>query len=235
MTCFHAYPLYRIGTNLFLLWSVLVGVLVKSPECFLWFGKESIGVGLGINARNGHDFETEDFVRVWKEPKVIGLGVCPVPHHARLGCPDRLLDGFASEMAVGLILVASCPGGTASNVVVFWLGKGRASVSMTLASTLALWMTPPDELVRGYYLPVDPWALFKGIIMVVLLPLTVGVGWNRFSQISRKASAYSPLVSVLLILLIVGFVQAAKRTLILENWVTFPLRPLLYAGLFSAL
>ena len=107
---------------------------------------------------------------------------------------------------------------------------------MTLASTLAaIWMTPLlTSWYAGHYLPVDPWALFKGIIMVVLLPLTVGVGWNRFfAKSARKASAYSPLVSVLLILLIVGFILAAKRNLILENWVTLLLSVLfLHAGSF---
>jgi len=230
----------RIGTNLFPLWSVLVGVLaLVSPECFLWFGKESIGVGLGIIMLGmGMTLKTEDFVRVWKEPKVIGLGVCAqfliMPAWGALIAYSM---GLPPEMAVGLILVASCPGGTASNVVVFLArGKVALSVSMTLASTLAaIWMTPLlTSWYAGHYLPVDPWALFKGIIMVVLLPLTVGVGWNRFfAKSARKASAYSPLVSVLLILLIVGFVLAAKRNLILENWVTLLLSVLfLHAGGF---
>ena len=230
----------RIGTNLFPLWSVLVGVLaLVSPECFLWFGKESIGVGLGIIMLGmGMTLKTEDFVRVWKEPKVIGLGVCAqfliMPAWGALIAYSM---GLPPEMAVGLILVASCPGGTASNVVVFLArGKVALSVSMTLASTLAaIWMTPLlTSWYAGHYLPVDPWALFKGIIMVVLLPLTVGVAWNRFfAKSARKASAYSPLVSVLLILLIVGFVLAAKRTLILENWVTLLLSVLfLHAGGF---
>ena len=70
--------------------------------------------------------------------------------------------------------------------------------------------------------------------MVVLLPLTVGVGWNRFfAKSARKASAYSPLVSVLLILLIVGFVLAAKDPDSRELGDSSPLRPLLACrGLF---
>ena len=215
----------RMGTNLFPLWSVLVGIIaLVEPKSFLWFGKDSIGVGLGIIMLGmGMTLKAEDFVRVWKEPKVIGLGVCSqfliMPAWGALIAYAMKLP---PEMAVGLILVASCPGGTASNVVVFLArGKVALSVSLTLASTIAaIWMTPLlTSWYAGHYLPVDPWALFRHILLVVLLPLTVGVGWNRFfPKSARQASAYSPLVSVLLILMIVGFVLAAKRTLILDNW-----------------
>ncbi len=215
----------RIGTNLFPLWSVLVGIVaLVEPRCFLWFGKEAIDAGLGmIMLGMGMTLKAEDFVRVWKEPKVIGLGVCAqfliMP---AWGALIAYLMKLPPEMAVGLILVASCPGGTASNVVVFLArGKVALSVSLTLASTLAaIWMTPLlTSWYAGHYLPVDPWALFRGILWIVLLPLSVGVAWNRFFTISaRKASSYSPLVSVVFILLIVGFVLAAKKDLILENW-----------------
>ena len=215
----------RMGTNLFPLWSVLVGILaLVEPRCFLWFGKEAIDVGLGIIMLGmGMTLKAEDFVRVWKEPKVIGLGVCSqfliMPSWGAL---IAYLMGLPAEMAVGLILVASCPGGTASNVVIFLArGKVALSVSMTLASTIAaIWMTPLlTSWYAGHYLPVDPWALFRGILWIVLLPLTVGVAWNSFfPKSARQASAYSPLVSVLFILLIVGFVLAAKKELILENW-----------------
>ncbi len=215
----------RMGTNLFPLWSVLVGIIaLVEPRCFLWFGKEAIDAGLGIIMLGmGMTLKAEDFVRVWKEPKVIGLGVCSqfliMP---AWGALIAYLMGLPAEMAVGLILVASCPGGTASNVVVFLArGKVALSVSMTLASTIAaIWMTPLlTSWYAGHYLPVDPWALFRGILWIVLLPLTVGVAWNSFfPKSARQASAYSPLVSVLFILLIVGFVLAAKKELILENW-----------------
>ncbi len=174
-----------------------------------------LGMGMTLTA--------DDFIRVWKEPKVIGLGVCSqfliMP---AWGALVAYLMGLPPQMAVGLILVASCPGGTASNVVVFLAqGKVALSVSMTLVSTIvAVWMTPLlTSWYAGHYLPVDPWALFRGILWVVLLPLTVGVVWNRFfPRSAHRASAYSPLVSVLFILLIVGFVLAAKKELILANW-----------------
>ena len=210
---------------MFPLWSVLAGILALAlPDSFLWFGKEAIDVGLGIIMLGmGMTLKAEDFGRVLKEPGAVGLGVCAqflvMPGWGALVAHFMNLP---PEMAVGLILVASCPGGTASNVIVF-LARGRValSVSLTLASTVAaVWMTPLlTSWYAGHYLPIDAWALFRGIIWIVLLPLAVGVAWNRFfPESARRASAYSPVVSVLFILLIVGFVLAAKKDLILENW-----------------
>ena len=56
----------RIGTNLFPLWSVLVGIVaLVEPRGFLWFGKEAIDAGLGmIMLGMGMTLKAEDFVRV---------------------------------------------------------------------------------------------------------------------------------------------------------------------------
>lgn len=213
------------ATQLFPLWSLLAGILaLVFPESFLWFGKGAIHFGLGVIMLGmGMTLKMEDFIRVWREPRIIGLGVLSqfliMPAWA---ASLAYLMGLPGEMAVGLILVACCPGGTASNVVVF-LARGRValSVSLTLASTIAaVWMTPLlTNWYAGHYLPIDPWALFRGILSVVLLPLAVGVLWNRFFPKSAVwASVYSPLVSVLFILLIVGFVLADKREVIIDLW-----------------
>ena len=54
---------------MFPLWSVLVGILALAwPESFLWFGKETIDVGLGIIMLGmGMTLTADDFIRVWKE------------------------------------------------------------------------------------------------------------------------------------------------------------------------
>ena len=134
-------------TQLFPLWAVIVGILsLYEPSYFLWYGKDAIGVGLGIIMLGmGMTLEFTDFWRVWKEPKLIGMGV--VSQFLIMPAWGAFLAwsmSLPSEMAVGLILVASCPGGTASNVVVF-LAKANValSVSLTMASTLlAIFLTP---------------------------------------------------------------------------------------------
>lgn len=213
------------ATQLFPFWSVLVGALaLYEPSLFLWYGKDAIGLGLGIIMLGmGMTLDTKDFQQVWRQPHIVGLGVffqfLIMP---AWGAFLAWVMGLPTEMAVGLILVSSCPGGTASNVVVF-LAKANValSVSLTLVSTiLAIFLTPwLTALYAGHYVPVDAWGLLKSILLIVLFPLILGVAWKRlFKKTAHQVAKVSPFLSVLFILLIVGFVLAAKKSLILENW-----------------
>lgn len=215
------------ATKLFPVWSVLVGVsALYEPSLFLWYGKNAISLGLGIIMLGmGLTLSPKDFGEILKRPKLVALGAflqfSIMPAWAAIISYVFSLPG---EMAVGLILVASCPGGTASNVVVF-LANGRValSVCLTVCSTLLAIVVTPwlTHFYAGHYLPVDPWALMQSILYVVLLPLFLGIIWKvYFSSSAKFVSSFSPLLSVLFILLIVGFVLAAKKQIILENWKT---------------
>ena len=190
-------------TQLFPVWSVVVAMIALFyPPAFLWYGAGAISWGLGlIMLGMGMTLTPEDFKRVWQVPKLIALGV---------GLQFLIMPGWSAllatllhlptEMAVGLILVACCPGGTASNVVVF-LAKGNValSVSLTLCSTLiAVFMTPwLTYFYAGQYIPIDPWALLSTIFTVVVVPLFVGVIWKfYFGRSAHLISSFSPLVSV---------------------------------------
>ena len=215
------------ATNLFPLWSLLVGVFaLYEPSIFLWYGKEAISVGLGIIMLGmGMTLSVEDFAEVLRKPKLVALGALlqfsVMPAWAAF---VSFIFELPAEMAVGLILVASCPGGTASNVVVFLAGGRVAlSVCLTACSTLLAIVVTPwlTHYYAGHYLPIDPWALMKSIFYIVLIPLIVGVSWKKFyPKTALRASVFSPLLSVLFILLIVGFVLAAKKEIILKHWQT---------------
>jgi BASS family bile acid:Na+ symporter len=90
------------------------------------------------------------------------------------------------EMAVGLILVASCPGGTASNVVVF-LANGRValSVCLTAVSTLLAIVVTPwlTHLYAGHYLPVGPLGFNEKYILHRSDPSAF---WNQSEKILPK-------------------------------------------------
>jgi len=213
------------ATQLFPLWSILVaGLALYEPAIFLWYGKEAIGFGLGVIMFGmGMTLDAKDFKHVWRQPHIVGLGVFSqfliMPGW---GAFLAWIMNLPTEMAVGLILVSSCPGGTASNVVVF-LAKANValSVSFTLVSTiLAIFLTPwLTSLYAGHYVPVDGWGLLKSILLIVLLPLIFGLAWRKlFRNSAGQVAKISPFLSVLFILLIVGFVLSAKRTLILDNW-----------------
>jgi BASS family bile acid:Na+ symporter len=215
------------STKLFPLWSLLVGgVALYSPESFLWYGKDAIGYGLAIIMLGmGMTLEVQDFLKIWKKPKIVGFGV--FAQYLIMPAWGSLLVWvfeLPDELAVGLILVSCCPGGTASNVVVFLARADVAlSVSLTTFSTLCAVIFTPwlTGLYAGRYVPVDSFALLKSICMVVILPVFIGLLWKRyFKKSALGISRISPLISVIFILLIVGFVLAAKKSIIINHWST---------------
>ena len=120
-----------------------------------------------------------------------------------------------------MILVACCPGGTASNVIAY-LAKANValSVAMTTCSTLAAIILTPllTASFSGSYLEVDAWGLFYSTLKVVLIPVTLGVILNQyFSKFTQKIIPYSPPVAVLLIVLIVASIIGQGKEIILSS------------------
>ena len=181
-------------------------------------------LGLGLHyAGYGYDFEWGGFCQGFKVPKTIFLGVSLqfLIMPAWSAFLAWVLE-LPPEMAVGLILVACCPGGTASNVVVLAKANVALSVSLTLCATLiAVLLTPwLTYFYAGHYVPIDPGSLLKSILLIVLLPLTFGACLNHFfTRMSKTVGSFSPLISVVFILLIVGYILAVKRDIILEHGV----------------
>ena len=103
--------------------------------------------------------------------------------------------GLEEGLAVGLILVACCPGGTASNIVAY-LARGNValSVAMTMVSTFAaIALTPllTGELA-GTYVEIDRWNLLRNMVAIVLVPVLLGSFLNRlFPKAAARMSEYS--------------------------------------------
>ena len=113
-------------------------------------------------------------------------------------------------LALGVILVGSCPGGTASNVVA-WLARGDValSVAMTTASTLlAPVMTPLWVwLIASSWLDVDAAGLLFSVVQIVLLPVLLGLFIRRFWQPPAWVlEGVLPLIAMLAIAWIVGVI-----------------------------
>jgi BASS family bile acid:Na+ symporter len=119
------------------------------------------------------------------------------------------------EYKLGLLLVGSCPGGTASNVIVYlFKGDVTLSVLMTFMSTvLSVVMTP---LLLGLYmgktmvLPIDK--MIVDILQFVLFPIIIGILIRKFSSTSLlKTIEYSSTtVAVLVISLIVASIVSVN-------------------------
>jgi BASS family bile acid:Na+ symporter len=158
----------------------------------------------------------EDFRRVLEMPKAvfIGLGlqytIMPV-----MGFSFARLFGLESEVAAGLVLIGSCPGGVASNVMAF-LARANVplSVTMTACSTLlSPLMTPlAMKLLAGRYVPIAALPMMWSILKMVILPLVVGIVIHRYQP--RMATALVrvlPFLAMLSICVIIAITIALSR------------------------
>lgn len=222
----------RQATNLFALWTVLGTAWAwLFPPHFLWvvdgtfrpFGQSLVSVLLGVIMLGmGLTLSPTDFRRVLTMPKAVATGVgLQFTVMPLAGITFATLFGLETGLAVGLILVSCCPGGTASNVVTYLARANLAlSVTMTLFSTLVAIIATPllTGWLAGVFVEIDRWALFRGMVTIVLLPVIAGVVLNRlFPKATAHIATYSPLASVVGVVLIVGGIIAASKDLIVEH------------------
>ena len=212
-----------ILSNAFPLWIVLGCAWAWfQPGAWTWF-KPYIEPGLGVIMLGmGLTLRVADFAAVAKEPKNVALGVAAQFLIMPLAA-WAIARAFQLEpgLAIGLILVGCCPGGTASNVICYMARANvPLSVLLTMCSTVvAIFATPLlTRWLAGAWLPVDAWALFRSMLVVVLLPLVSGVAVNSLlgrikhpARIRLWIDAVGPLLSVAVIVLIVSCIVGLKK------------------------
>lgn len=218
----NAFPVWVVSGALLALWI---------PETALWFKPEWIPYFLGVIMLSmGLTLDWPDFRKALAAPRLLFLGaglqylIMPA-----LGLSVSLLFDLPLDFMIGIVLVACCPGGTASNVVCFIARANVAlSVSLTTVSTLlaviltplltTLLVEPLSEKLTGTALHVDTLGLFLNTFKVVILPVTIGVALNHFFHpVVKKATPYTPLLAVLSIVFIVDFILAVKKDAIIES------------------
>jgi hypothetical protein len=167
-------PVLERFTLLFPLWTLLaVALALPFPGLFTWLQGPLIVLALAlIMLGMGLELQWADFQRVLRRPAPAALGVLAqylvMPALAALVAWVLRLP---PPLAVGLILVGCCPGGTASNVVCLIARADVAlSVVMTSISTLAAVLLTPllTGWLAGRYVPVDGWKLLLDVLQVVV-------------------------------------------------------------------
>ncbi len=201
--------LLSLCTNLFPVWVVFGGALALwHPAWFTWFSGGFITWGLAVIMLGmGITLSVDDFKAVLKTPRAVAAGfVAQYLIMPFLGWSIANALKLDTPLAVGLILVACCPGGTASNVVSYLARANVAlSVLMTMATTFgAIVMTPLlTKWLAGSRVPVDAMGLFLSTLQIVLAPLVIGLVLNRFlPRFVKFILPVSPLISVLTITMI---------------------------------
>jgi bile acid:Na+ symporter, BASS family len=213
----------RIITNLFVLWVTLAaGLAFIWPEGFRWLAPY-INLGLGaVMFGMGVTLTSSDFRRVIKTPYAVAVGVIAqfliMPLIAAVLA--KVLE-LPPPVAAGLILVGSCPGGTASNVMVY-LARGDVALSVTLTSVSTMFSviaTPAlMQWLAGQYLPVDAVAMLWSILMIIILPVGAGLAFHRIAgpRVKQVVDAM-PILSVAVIVILVACVVALSRSQIASS------------------
>lgn len=228
------------GFAIWLFGSVIVALIY--PASFAWVNLKSwldpmLGVvmlGMGLT------LTISDFTRLAKQPVPILLGVAlQFTIMPTLGYWIARAFQLDTPIAVGLILVACCPGGTASNVISYIAKADVAlSVTMTAFSTiLAVFATPLlTAWLAGNRVDVDPWTLMLKTAMVVIVPVAVGLGLRRYwPSLASRLLPIAPSIAVLFIVLIVAGVVAGLQATILESGLMIGLAVLTVHGCGAAL
>lgn len=187
------------------------------PEGFKWIpgytalflGTAMFGMGLTI--------KKEDFKVVLSRPKEVFAGCVLqytiMPFAAYLLAVVFNLD---TDLALGVILVGCCPGGTASNVIAY-IAKGDVplSVGMTIASTLIAPLVTPFlvYILAGAWVEVSFWAMVMSVVKIVLLPVIAGIILNgMFREKVEQLGAVLPLISIVAIVAIIDGIVAVSAS-----------------------
>ena len=212
----------------FIIILLAVGISLLYPNSFAWVLSEYSGINI-INLllsivlfTMGTTLKVDDFINVFKNPKEIAAGISAqyiiMPLIAFCLASAFSLD---TALTVGIILVGTVPGGTASDVITF-LAKGDValSVSLTAVSTVISPILTPliTLLLIGNQIHFNPVDMFISIIEIVIIPIAIGLALNyKFPDFCEKLKDYLPAISSIVICLIVAGVIGANKQAILTS------------------
>lgn len=201
---------------------LIAAIALFQPWTFKWvapnitylLGLVMFGMGMTLSMK--------DFKLVFQRPKDVAIGAL-LQFTIMPGLAWLLAMAFnlPADLAAGVILVGTCPGGTSSNVMTY-LARGDValSVSMTMTTTILAPVVTPllTWWLAGAWVEISLSAMMLSIVQVVIIPIVAGILLNQFfGDTVRKFIKLLPLVSVIAIVLIVGGVVAVSSARIMET------------------
>ena len=211
-------------TNLYPLWTILVAIYALiMPSTLTWFTGDYVIAALAFVMLNmGFTLKLEDFRRLMKMPGCIAVGF--TLHYTIMPISGWAVAHWLKldpQFAVGLILVASCPCGTASNLMTY-LARGNLalSVCLTMISTLLAFVMTPlwCQKLAGQYVPVDAWDMSMKTLKMVVLPVFIGAVLNGLiPRIVKAISEYTQVLAVLAFLCVTGSIVSTNAAQVIAN------------------
>lgn len=174
----------------------------------------------------------DDFTALLKSPKqvLVGLG----SQFFLLPFVTFLLVLFIKPyagLALGMILVASVPGGNVSNYFTL-VGKGNPALSVSItaiASLAAPLLTPANFSIYGSHIPfaselyhaieLDFWAMFSSVMLMLVIPMILGIFFNKkFPKISSKIKGFMQGLSLVILMAFIAFAFSGNYKLFVSYW-----------------
>jgi BASS family bile acid:Na+ symporter len=170
------------------------------------------------------ELKVEDFRHAFRTPKALALGL--LGHHVLFPAMTYGLVWLLQpqpSIALGMILVSSCPAGHISNFLVhFSRGNTALSVSVSALSTaVAMVMTPLNFAFWGNLHPItsglmqevamSPWEMLEVIVMLLGVPLVLGM-WvaRQFPAFAHKVQKPMKILSFAILMAFIGGALAAN-------------------------
>lgn len=182
------------------------------PQSSLWIDTKWVNYLLMVIMFGmGLTMKPKDFAVVITHPKEIIIG-CAAQFIIMPLLAFALSKTFNLDPALtaGVVLVGTCPGGTASNVITYFSkGDVALSVGMTSVNTLLAPLLTPfiTWLLLQKTVAVDVWSMFWSIISVILIPIALGLIISKlFPRFVQRIVSLLPVVSTVGICMIVATV-----------------------------
>jgi len=176
-------------------------------------------LGLGLTA--------DDFIKVVREPKAFGVGILnqmvllPIIAFSIVS-----LMGLTKEMAVGMMILACCPGGVTSNIITK-LARGDIALSISYTAVVSIVTVITLPLITGFsmlhFMGSDAPQLnllSLGLTMFVITAVPVGIGLMVNSRYQSFANSFEPTaarISTVLFIIIVAGALASEWDAFINN------------------
>jgi bile acid:Na+ symporter, BASS family len=188
----------------------------NSPKIYLGIALMIIMIGMGLS------LTIQDFKRIFKHPKAVLIGafnqliILPL-----VGFLMVWMYNIRPELAVGMMIIAACPGGPTSNLISH-LCKGDValSVSLTALSSLVTLFSIPLilEFAINYFegdnatIAINRLDIFKDLVLVTVIPITLGMTINKFKpMVAKKMEKPVKIASMVILFTLIIFLTIKER------------------------
>ena len=202
---------------------IVVGALAGliAPDVFLWL-RPYIPLLLGwVMFTIGLTIHTEHLKMMVMRPLLIvfAFGKFAVMPWVAYGA--ALLLQLPPEAVMGMVILGACPGGVSANVMSY-LAKANTAVNvlLTILTTLLSPILTPWIIYFFFRhsVTLDMWAMMERLFWVILFPMADAFILRRFlMRHMDRVQWVFPSLSMLMIALIIAFVAAANRIVLMEN------------------